>query len=238
MSPTESEAPYVLDGLMNHETKLKIEEHFTDTGGVSDRVFGLFALLGRRFAPRIRDLTGWRFYTMEKADSYPALKRHIGGVINIQLIRDNWDQLLRLAASMNDGHVSPSTLLKKLAAYPKQNQLARALQELGRIERTLFMIEWYSNPALRRRCQVGLNKGEAANKLKRAVFFHERGEIRDRVSKIRRFGHPVSTWWSIPLSIGTPFISLELFVTYDQAGVISRTICCHTSRRKPGSIST
>ncbi len=85
---------------------------------------------------------------MEKADSYPALKRHIGGVINIQLIRDNWDQLLRLAASMNDGHVSPSTMLKKLAAYPKQNQLARALQELGRIERTLFMIEWYSNPAL------------------------------------------------------------------------------------------
>jgi TnpA family transposase len=191
MSPTESEAPYVLDGLMNHETKLKIEEHFTDTGGVSDRVFGLFALLGRRFAPRIRDLTGWRFYTMdkamEKADSYPALKRHIGGVINIQLIRDNWDQLLRLAASMNDGHVSPSTMLKKLAAYPKQNQLARALQELGRIERTLFMIEWYSNPALRRRCQVGLNKGEAANKLKRAVFFHERGEIRDRVFENQAF---------------------------------------------------
>jgi len=42
------------------------------------------------------------------------------------------------------------------------------------------MIEWYSSPALRRRCQAGLNKGEAAHKLKRAVFFHERGEIRDR----------------------------------------------------------
>jgi TnpA family transposase len=66
---------------------------------------------------------------MDKADSYPALKRHIGGIINIQLIRDNWDQLLRLAASMNDGHVSPSAMLKKLAACPKQNQLARALQE-------------------------------------------------------------------------------------------------------------
>ncbi|NSY99234.1 transposase, partial [Agrobacterium tumefaciens] len=32
----------------------------------------------------------------------------------------------------------------------------RALRELGRIERTLFMIEWYSTPALRRRCQAGL----------------------------------------------------------------------------------
>jgi len=54
------------------------------------------------------------------------------------------------------------------------------LRELGRLERTLFMIEWYSSVALRRRCQAGLNKGEAAHKLKRAVFFHERGEIRDR----------------------------------------------------------
>jgi len=42
------------------------------------------------------------------------------------------------------------------------------------------MIEWYSDPLLRRRCQIGLNKGEAGHKLKRAVFFHERGEVRDR----------------------------------------------------------
>jgi hypothetical protein len=62
----------------------------------------------------------------------------------------------------------------------KSSQLAKALRELGRIERSLFMIEWYSSPALRRRCQAGPNKGEATHKLKRAVFFHERGEIRDR----------------------------------------------------------
>ena len=57
--------------------------------------------------------------------------------------------------------------------------LSRALREIGRIERTLFMIEWYSSPELRDRCRAGLNKGEASNKLTRAVFFHERGEIRD-----------------------------------------------------------
>ena len=53
------------------------------------------------------------------------------------------------------------------------------MREIGRIERTLFMIEWYSNQQLRDRCRLGLNKGEAGNKLTRAVFFHERGEIRD-----------------------------------------------------------
>ena len=49
ISPSESEAPYVLDGLFDHESKLDIDEHYTDTGGSSDHVFGLFALLGRRF---------------------------------------------------------------------------------------------------------------------------------------------------------------------------------------------
>src|SRR5208282_3974926 len=78
ISPTESEAHYVLDGLYNHETVLSIDEHFTDTGGVTDHVFGMFALLGRRFAPRIRDLKSWRFYAFDKADTYPALKQHFG----------------------------------------------------------------------------------------------------------------------------------------------------------------
>lgn len=62
-----------------------------------------------------------------------------------------------------------------------------ALEVLGQIERSLFMIEWYSSPALRRRCQAGLNKGEAAHKLKRAVFFHEHGEIRDRSFESQAF---------------------------------------------------
>jgi TnpA family transposase len=58
--------------------------------------------------------------------------------------------------------------------------LALALRELGRIERTLFTLHWLQDPALRRRVQVGLNKGEARNALARALFFNRLGEIRDR----------------------------------------------------------
>ena len=64
--------------------------------------------------------------------------------------------------------------------WPKQNGLAKALREIGRIERTLFMLDWFRDPALRRRVQAGLNKGEARNALARAVFMHRLGEIRDR----------------------------------------------------------
>ncbi len=177
----------MLDGLFDQDTVLDIHEHFTDTGGASDHIFGLFALIGKRFSPRLRNLKDRKFYTFEKSGAYPALSNHIGAPINANLILDHWDDLLHLAASITTRSVVPSTILKKLPASPKQSHLARALRELGRIERSLFMIEWYSSPALRRRCQAGLNKGEAAHKLKRAVFFHERGEIRDRSFESQAF---------------------------------------------------
>src|SRR5450755_1950065 len=71
-------------------------------------------------------------------------------------------------------------ILRKLGSYPRQNSLALALREVGRIERTLFMLEWLRDPALRRRVTARLNKGEAHNALARAVCFNRLGEIRDR----------------------------------------------------------
>jgi hypothetical protein len=71
ISPTESEAVYVLDGLFDHDTILEIEELFTDTGGASDHVFALFALIGKCFAPRLRNIKDRKFHTFEKADTYP-----------------------------------------------------------------------------------------------------------------------------------------------------------------------
>src|SRR5882762_2255532 len=77
-------------------------------------------------------------------------------------------------------------ILRKLGAYPRQNSLALALRELGRVERTLFTLEWLQNPELRRRVQVGLNKGEAKNALARAVFFNRLGELRDLTHENQR----------------------------------------------------
>ena len=56
INATVRDATHVLDGLLYHESDLKIEEHYTDTAGFTDHVFALCHLLGFRFAPRIRDL--------------------------------------------------------------------------------------------------------------------------------------------------------------------------------------
>ena len=94
---------------------------------------------------------------------------------------------MRLKASIEAGAVIPSVILRKLAAAGGGNTLSRALRALGRIERTLFTLQWLSDPVLRQRSHAGLNKGEASNALRRAVFFHRQGEIRDRTSENQSF---------------------------------------------------
>ena len=71
-------------------------------------------------------------------------------------------------------------MLKKLAAYKRQNRLDLALGELGRLERTFFTLDWLESPELRRRCHAGLNKSEARHALAQAVFAHKQGRIADR----------------------------------------------------------
>ena len=165
------DSTYVLDGLLYHESDLRIEEHYTDTAGFTDHVFALMHLLGFRFAPRIRDLGETKLYLPKGEATYDALKPMIGGTLNLKHIRTHWDEILRLATSIKQGTVTASLMLRKLGSYPRQNGLAVALRELGRIERTLFILDWLQSVELRRRVHAGLNKGEARNALARAVFF-------------------------------------------------------------------
>ena len=84
---------------------------------------------------------------------------------------------------MTAGTIAPSRILRKFAAYPRQNELATALRKVGRIERTLFMIDWVLDADMQRRAQIGVNKGEAHHALKNALRIGRQGEIRDRTTE-------------------------------------------------------
>jgi TnpA family transposase len=180
ISTSEREALHVIDALCNHETDLDIREHYTDTHGYTEHVFALCALLGFRFAPRIANLMEQRLFHFGKANNYGPFNSLIKGTISTQPIRDNWDEILRVAASIKNGTVSASLIMRKLAAYPRQNSLAKALAEIGKIEKTLFVLEYISDLPLRRRVLRGLNKGESKNAVSRAVFFGRHGELREK----------------------------------------------------------
>ena len=107
------------------------------------------------------DLPSKRLYVFERAGVPKRLRPLVGGKVNVDLIDRNWADILGVASTLAAGTMRPSQLLRKLAAYPRQNELAEALREVGRIERSLFMIEWATDPDVRQRALVGLNKGEA-----------------------------------------------------------------------------
>ena len=112
---TVSEAPYILDGLLLNEAGRKVREQYADTGGFTDHVFAVTALLGFRFIPRIRDLPSRRLYVFDPASIPKELKGLIGGKIREGIITANWPDILRSAATMVAGVMPPSQLLRKFA---------------------------------------------------------------------------------------------------------------------------
>jgi TnpA family transposase len=184
---TVNEAPYILDGLLMTDAGQKIREQYADTGGFTDHVFAVTALLGFQFIPRIRDLPSKRLYLFDPASCPKELKGLIGGKVKEALITSNWPDILRSVATMATGAMPPSQLLRKFAAYPRQHEVAVALREIGRVERTLFIIDWLLDADMQRRAQIGLNKGEAHHALKNALRIGRQGEIRDRTSEGQHF---------------------------------------------------
>ncbi len=177
---TNEEALYVIDALCNHESDLHIREHYTDTAGSTEHVFALASLLGFRFAPRISDALSKKLYVPSEVNVSGALSTLVCEQVNTKLIGEQWDEMRRVASSIRHGTVSASLLMRKLAAYPRQNQVAKALTEFGKLERTAFLLEYFRDESLRRRILIGLNKGEALHALARQLFFGRLGELRDR----------------------------------------------------------
>ena len=105
ISATTGEAQHVLDGLMHHGTSLEIKEYYTNTGGANDHAFGLCQLLGFRFASRLRDIRDRRLGTIEPVGEYKGLEPMLGLPIRVDLIRECWDDVIQLAASIKAGTV-------------------------------------------------------------------------------------------------------------------------------------
>lgn len=111
--------------------------------------------------PKVGDGVIRRLYLFDPGAAPKELRGLIGGKIREKIIIDNWPNILRAVVAMAAGVIPPSQLMRKLASYPRQHELAVAFREIGRIERTLFITEWLLDTDMQRRAQIGLNKGEA-----------------------------------------------------------------------------
>jgi len=141
-------------------------------------VFALAWTLGYRWAPRLADLPDQRLWRIDPHAHYGPLDGLARHRINTRLIVGNWDGICRLGASLPAGTVTASAMLRTLQRGPNPSSLARALAELGRVIKTLHVLEYCHDPAYRRAIHRMLNRGETRNSLARDVFHGQRGHLR------------------------------------------------------------
>ena len=96
MPGTMRDSLYLLAVVLEQQTELHPVEIMTDTGAYSDVVFGLFRLLGYRFSPRLADVGGTRYWRIDPAADYGPLNNIARHRIKTRLIKDHWDDMLRL----------------------------------------------------------------------------------------------------------------------------------------------
>jgi TnpA family transposase len=180
---TDRDAAYVLDGLLYNESDLALEEHYTDTHGYTGINFVAFAMLGRRFAPRIRGLQHQRIYRIDKEKDYGSLTPLVerwDRTIHLDWICEQWDRMGQFYASLESGHTTASTALKRLAAYSGKNHFYRANRELGRIFKTEYILQFIPDPLVRQHVRRGLLKSEEMHALARQVAYGKQGKITGR----------------------------------------------------------
>ena len=105
----------MLGGILDNDTALAIREHTSDTHGFTEHLFGLCALLGITFMPRLKDLPDQVLSRIDRDADYGPLQPLLRGRINIALIIEQWDQLVRLAASLKDRMAPAHVVMQRLA---------------------------------------------------------------------------------------------------------------------------
>jgi TnpA family transposase len=175
---TPREAGYVLGGILDNDTVLPIREHTSDTHGFTEHLFGLCTLLGIRFMPRLKDLPDQVLSRVDRAADYGPLQSLFRNTINLDLIIEQWDELVRLAASLKNRLTPAHVVMQRLINAPAADRLAGALTQLGRLAKTIHILRYIHEEPLRQAIQLQLNRGEFRHILAKHLFFANQGDLR------------------------------------------------------------
>ncbi len=202
------EAGYVLGGILDNDTALAIREHTSDTHGFTEHLFGLCVLLGLAFVPRIKDLPDQVLSYVDRGTDYDVLQPLLRGRINIELIIEQWDQLVRLAASLQDRLTPAHIVMQRLANAGASDRLAGALTQLGRLMKTVHILRYIQEEPLRDAIQLQLNRGEFRHILAKSLFFANQGsfrsgdyeEIMNKASCLSLLSNAVLVWNTVHIA--------------------------------------
>ncbi|MEU0397191.1 Tn3 family transposase [Streptomyces sp. NPDC006208] len=168
----------ILDAMFNLDGPVRPEIVITDTGSYSDLVFGLFAICGYQFSPRIADISDARLWRLDMSKDYGPLQPVSRQRVQVERIRQNWEDMLRVAGSLQTGKVRAYDLLRMMTSGDRMTGLGDAFAHYGRIFKTPHLLQFIDSEGYRRMIGAQLNIGEGRHALARSIFFGRLGELR------------------------------------------------------------
>lgn len=177
VSGTLRDSLYLLEGLLNQTSGLAPSQIMTDTAGYSDLIFGMFGLLGFQFSPRIKNNHSTKLWRINKNSDYGPLNEVSKSKININLIKEQREEILRVAGSLKSGKVNATELIRALQRDGQPTPLGRAITEYGKTYKTKHQLRYISDEAYARQILEQLNKGESRHNLYRAIFHGRNGKL-------------------------------------------------------------
>ncbi len=191
------ESVYLLDGIVENDSDIKPNKVHGDSWAQSEVLFGLASLLSILIMPRIKHFKHLYYYKASSKDHY----EHIDELftekqIDWELIETHYHDMLRVVISIQKGKVKASTVLRKLCSKSRKNKLYFAFRELGRVERSIFLLNYINDPEMRRMIQAATCKSEEFNQFIDWIRFGDGGVIGDNLRfnqrKIIKFNHLVA----------------------------------------------
>ena len=174
-----SEVAFMLEGLLRHGTEMEVEKNYVDTGGQSEVGFAFCHLLGFHLLPRLKGIHRQKLYRpiAGQADAYPHLQTILERPIRWDLIRQQYDQMIKYATALRLGTADAETILKRFTRSQFQHPTYRAIVELGKAIKTVFLCQYLHEEALRHEINDGLQVVENWNSANDFIFFGKGGEI-------------------------------------------------------------
>ena len=163
-----------------HCTDLKIQRQYVDSHGQSVVGFAFCHLLDFELAPRLKAIARQKLALPEPGlrRALPNLLPILGAPIDWDLIARQYDEMVKYAAAMRHRTADPEARLTPLRALGGHApDPTRALAELGRAVKTIFLCRYLGSEAFRREVHEGLNVVENWNGANGFVFFGKGGEI-------------------------------------------------------------
>ncbi|MGA0573098.1 Tn3 family transposase [Variovorax sp. VNK109] len=165
----ERQAGAAIEGVVRQE-RVEVSQLAVDTHGYTDFAMALSRLLGFDLCPRLRELRQRHLFVPRGMTIPVEIAAVCEASVDTTLIEAHWDQLVHLAASVQTGHASAVTALARFGAAARGDPIYDAGVQLGKLLRTAFLADYFVNAGFRRELRRVLNRGEAVNALKRAIY--------------------------------------------------------------------